>query len=104
MNVTAGVGGPAIALYAISTNWNHRKFAATFQLYAILINLASLAAKGGVRLPSSTLWTSVAALTAGLVGGHFLARKLGGDHARHIVIALSALGATAIVIKGALTW
>lgn len=104
MNVTAGVGGPAIVLYAISTNWNHRKFAATFQVYALLINLASLAAKGGVRLSAMTLSTCAAALTAGIVGGHFLARNFSGDRARQIVIALSALGAVAIVVKGALAW
>ena len=48
MNVTAGVGGPAIVLYAVSTAWEHRKFVATFQFYSIFINLASLAAKGGL--------------------------------------------------------
>ena len=31
MNVTAGVGGPAIILYAVSTAWEHRQFLATFQ-------------------------------------------------------------------------
>ncbi|TDO34819.1 hypothetical protein EV643_12576 [Kribbella sp. VKM Ac-2527] len=104
MNVTAGVGGPAIVLYAVSTNWDHRKFAATFQLYAVVINLASLAAKGGVQVSASTLLISVAALTAGLVGGHVLAVKLGGEHARQLVIALSAIGAAAIVVKGLLSW
>ncbi|MEP6650701.1 MAG: sulfite exporter TauE/SafE family protein [Lapillicoccus sp.] len=48
MNVTAGVGGPAIVLYAVSTGWEHRKFVATFQFYSIFTNLASLAAKGGL--------------------------------------------------------
>ena len=48
MNVTAGVGGPAIVLYAVSTAWEHRKFVATFQFYSIFTNLGSLAAKGGL--------------------------------------------------------
>jgi uncharacterized membrane protein YfcA len=104
MNVTAGVGGLAIVLYAISTDWNHRKFVGTFQLYALLINIASLAAKGGVRVSSVMLSTSVVALAAGLVGGHFLARRLGGDNTRQIVIAVSAVGAIAIIVKGAMAW
>jgi uncharacterized membrane protein YfcA len=102
MNVTAGVGGPAIVLYALSTDWNHRKFVATFQFYALIINIASLAAKGGVRMSTTTLSTCLVALTVGLVGGHLLSRKLGGDQARRIVVVLSAAGATAIVIKGLL--
>jgi uncharacterized membrane protein YfcA len=104
MNVTAGVGGPAIVLYALSTNWNHRKFAATFQLYALIINVASLVAKGGVRLSAPTLATCVLALSAGLYGGHLLARRLDGTQARRIVASLSTLGAAAIVTKGILTW
>jgi len=63
-----------------------------------------LAAKGGVQVSASMLWVSVAALTAGLTGGHVLAAKLGGEHARQFVIALSAIGATAIVVKGLLSW
>lgn len=104
MNVTAGVGGPAIVLYAISTDWSHRKFVATFQLYALLINLASLIAKGGIRVSSLVLTTSILALAAGLTGGHFLSRRLGGTSARQLVIAVAAIGATAIIAKGALTW
>jgi uncharacterized membrane protein YfcA len=104
MNVTAGVGGPAIVLYALSTNWNHRKFAATFQLYALIINVASLAAKGGVRLSATTMATCVLALSVGLYGGHLLSSSFDGAQARRIVTALSALGAAAIVAKGILAW
>lgn len=104
MNVTAGVGGPAIVLYALSTNWNHRKFAATFQLYALIINVASLIAKGGVQLSATTLTTCVVALSTGLYGGHLLASRFNGPQTRRIVTALSALGAAAIVTKGILTW
>ncbi len=104
MNVTAGVGGPAIVLYALSTNWNHRKFAATFQLYALIINVASLVAKGGVRLSATTVATCVLALSIGLYAGHLLSSRFDGAQARRIVTALSALGAAAIVAKGILAW
>lgn len=66
MNVTAGVGGPAIVLYAVSTGWAHRKFVATFQFYSIFVNLASLSAKGGLpRVSPAALVLSFVGLAVG---------------------------------------
>lgn len=104
MNVTAGVGGPAIVLYAVSTGWEHRRFVATFQLYTLVVNLTSLLAKGGVQVSRTMLITSVTALAIGLTGGQLVSRHIGGEKARQAVILLAALGATAIAVKGALTW
>src|SRR5690606_25112350 len=44
MNVTAGVGGPAISLYGLSTGWPHAPFVATVQLYFVVLNGASIVA------------------------------------------------------------
>jgi hypothetical protein len=43
MNVTAG-GGPALVLYGVSTDWEHRSFVACLQMYLAILNLASVAA------------------------------------------------------------
>jgi uncharacterized membrane protein YfcA len=105
MNVTAGVGGPAIVLYAVSTAWEHRKFIATFQFYSIFTNFASLAAKGG--LPHVTpvgLAVSFGALAVGLVGGQILSRHVNHELARRLAIGLALGGAIFTVIKGILTW
>ena len=105
MNVTAGVGGPAIVLYAVSTAWEHRKFVATFQFYSIFTNLGSLAAKGG--LPHATpvaLAVSFGALAVGLVGGEILSRHVDHELARRLAIGLALGGAVFTVIKGILTW
>jgi hypothetical protein len=104
MNVTAGVGGPAIVLYAVSSGWEHRRFVATFQLYTLIVNVTSLLAKGGVQVSRTMLITSITALAIGLTGGQLIARHIGGEKARQAVILLAALGATAILVKGALTW
>ena len=98
MNVTAGVGGPAIVLYAVSTAWEHRKFVATFQFYSIFTNLGSLAAKGG--LPHVT----PVALAVGLVGGEILSRHIDHELARRLAIGLALGGAVFTVIKGILMW
>jgi uncharacterized protein len=105
MNVTAGVGGPAIVLYAVSTAWEHRKFVATFQFYSIFTNGASLVAKGG--LPHVTLLElalSFGALAVGLLGGEVVSRHIDHNLARRLAIGLALTGAVFTVVKGVLTW
>lgn len=105
MNVTAGVGGPAIVLYAVSTDWEHRKFVATFQFYAIFTNLASLVAKGELpRISTTALLLSLAALAVGLGAGELLARHVDHELARRLAIGLALTGALFTVAKGVLSW
>ena len=105
MNVTAGVGGPAIVLYAVSTAWEHRKFVATFQFYSIFINPASLAAKGGLpHVTPTALAVSFGGLGVGLVGGEMISRHVDHELARRLAIGLALGGAVFTVIKGILTW
>jgi uncharacterized membrane protein YfcA len=105
MNVTAGVGGPAIVMYAVSTSWEHRKFVATFQVYSVFTNLASLLAKGGLHeLSPAALGLSFAGLGVGLVGGEVVARRVDHDRARQLAIGLALAGALFTVVKGIAAW
>jgi uncharacterized membrane protein YfcA len=105
MNVTAGGGGPAIVLYAVSTAWEHRRFVATFQFYSIFVNFASLAAKGGLpQVSPAALVICFGALIVGLVGGEFLSRRVDHELARRVAIGLAFAGAAFTVIKGVLAW
>lgn len=103
MNVTAGVGGPAIVLYAISTAWEHRRFVATFQFYSVIVNSASLLSKGAPHLPGQSLAISLAALAVGLGGGELLSRRVSAERARQGVMVLAMGGAAATVVKGLVT-
>ncbi len=101
MNVTAGVGGPAMVLYAASTRWEHARFVATFQFYSMLVNAASLTAKGGIAgLEPGVVAVAVAALAAGLVAGDLLARRVSRDRASRAVMVLAVVGAMSTVVKG----
>ena len=100
MYVTAGVGGPAMVLYAVSTAWEHRRFVATFQFYAVIVNLASLLAKGSPDLPARSLLVSLAALAVGLAGGELLSRRIPAERAGRAVLVLALAGAAATVAKG----
>jgi uncharacterized membrane protein YfcA len=100
MNVTAGVGGPAMVLYAVSTRWEHRRFVATFQFYAILVNCASLLSKGLTRVSPSAFAVSVGALAVGLLVGELLSRRVPAEKAGRAVVLLAMAGALATVVKG----
>ncbi|MDQ6896035.1 MAG: TSUP family transporter [Actinomycetota bacterium] len=105
MNVTAGVGGPAIVLYAVSTAWEHRRFLATFQAYTVVVSVASMLAKGGLPLVSSAqLLLCLAGLAAGLAGGQVLSGRVDHESARRLAIGLALVSAVATVLKGVLTW
>lgn len=105
MNVTAGVGGPAIVLYAVSTAWEHRRFLATFQAYTVVVSVASMLAKGGLPLVSSAqLLLCLAGLAAGLAGGQLLSGRVDHESARRLAIGLALVSAVATVLKGVLTW
>ena len=105
MNVTAGVGGPAIILYAVSTAWEHRRFLATFQAYTLVVSLASLLAKGGLpQVSSAELLLCLAGLALGLAGGQLLAGRVDHETARRLAIGLALVSAVATVVKGVLAW
>ena len=104
MNVTAGVGGPAIVLYALSTGWDHRRFVATFQFYSVIINLASLLAKGPPQISQPALLASLGALGVGLCAGELLSRRVNAAQAKRAIVVLALAGALSTVVKGVVTW
>ncbi|WP_255570374.1 sulfite exporter TauE/SafE family protein [Cryobacterium sp. TMT2-4] len=106
MNATAGVGGPAVSIYALATNWPHRSFAATMQPYFLFIGLTSLGAKfasGSAEVPAlqSWVWLLVAAACiAGLILGEVLARIVKPHIARRLLIVVAYIGSAATIARG----
>lgn len=101
MNATAGAGGPALTVYAVSTGWQHRRFAATAQLVFAVQGIASLVAKGHWPSLPATGWILVAAgLAVGIVAGNVLAHHVPAQRARTFVVALALVGAAITVVKG----
>ncbi len=100
MNVTAGVGGPAVTLYAIGVCWPQASFVGSMQFYFALLNATSIAVKGLPHVPPLTFVAVFAALALGLTLGEIFSRFLPPEAARKAVIALAAAGAAATVLKG----
>lgn len=100
MGVTAGVGGPAISLYALSTNWDHRPFVGTVQLHFAVIAAASLTAKGWPELPVATWMVALLALLGGVLLGGYLSRHISVARARRLMVGLAVAGSLMTVVKG----
>lgn len=108
MNAAAGVGGPALSVYAVASRWSQAGFAATAQPYFVVIGAASLVSKLGATGwalpeldPGAWPWV-IAALLVGLGLGELLAPRIGHGAARVAVIAIAYLGGAAALIDGAL--
>ncbi len=102
MTATAGVGGPALTVYALATRWRQAAFAATAQISFAAQAIAALALKGLPRLPWAVLAALAVAAGVGLAAGHLLARWLPAVYVRRTVIGIAFLGAAAAVVKGLL--
>ncbi|MFE0465007.1 TSUP family transporter [Kitasatospora sp. NPDC058965] len=104
MNSAAGVGGPAVSLYAVNAGWTVREFVPNAQFYGLLVNLFSIAAKGTPRLPGAAWLAVAAALAGGAVVGHRLADRVPEARARRVVLLLALGGGVTTLAKGLLAW
>jgi len=100
MTAAAGLGGPAVTMYAVATRWQHRSFAATAQLYFFLVGGASLLMKGLPSMPVHAWVTAAGALAAGLVVGRLLHRRISPPTAGKAAVLLALLGGVATLGKG----
>ncbi|MBV2154858.1 sulfite exporter TauE/SafE family protein [Kitasatospora sp. SUK 42] len=100
MNSAAGVGGPAVSLYALNSGWTAREFVPNAQLYGAVVNVFSLAAKGLPEL-SRPAWGLVAvALAGGTVIGALLTTRVPERRARVVVLGLALAGGLTTLVKG----
>ncbi|MFB6892717.1 TSUP family transporter [Kitasatospora sp. NPDC056327] len=100
MNSAAGVGGPAVSLYAVNTGWSAREFVPNAQFYGVTVNLFSLAAKGVPHLAAPAWWVVAAALGLGAAVGRALARRVPERGARRVVLGLALAGGLVTLGKG----
>lgn len=100
MNVTSGVGGPAIALYALATKWKHTHYRATVQVYSIGLNAVSIASHGPPRVEPGVWIVAAIGLGLGLPLGHYLSKRVDDRLAMRLVAALALAGALTAIIRG----
>jgi hypothetical protein len=100
MNVAGGVGGPAVAGYALNARWSAAQTRATLGAYFLGINIVSVASRG---VPGLSPWFFAGAAVALLVGfpvGVLLARRLDEAAVRTWTLVLAGVGAAAAMVQG----
>ncbi|MBW1601119.1 sulfite exporter TauE/SafE family protein [Streptomyces sp. JJ66] len=100
MNSSAGLGGPAVSLYAVNAGWSAREFVPNAQFYGLLVNVFSIAAKGVPALGAPAWTLGAATLGAGLLAGHLVGARTPEDRARRVIFALALGGGLVTFGKG----
>ncbi|MFH9353779.1 TSUP family transporter [Kitasatospora sp. NPDC017646] len=100
MNSAAGVGGPAVSLYAVNSGWTTGEFVPNAQLYGVVVNAFSLATKGLPGLSAPAWGLMATALAGGAVAGRLLAARVSERRARTVVLGLALAGGLSTFVKG----
>ncbi|WP_406287961.1 TSUP family transporter [Embleya sp. NBC_00896] len=100
MNSSAGVGGPAVSLYALDAGWTAAEFLPNAQFYGVVVNILSVASKTPPHLTTPAWTTTTAALVAGAGIGRFLAARTPEHRAKTTVLWLALAGGTVTLAKG----
>lgn len=99
MHSSSGLSGPALAAYAVSDDWEQRRFAASAQVIFLGYGLTSVLLRG---LPVSPVWemSVLGACTAlGIIGGALLARIVPVALARAVMLWCAWIGALVVLVR-----
>ena len=99
MNVVAGVGGPAVALYAANAGWPAVAMRSTGQAYFLVLNVVALASLGLPAVPGRLVLACLVALAAGLLAGARLADRVPEAEARRVTLVLAGLGGLLVLLS-----
>lgn len=109
MNTTAGVAGPALAVYAVASRWDQRSWAATLQPIFLLANVTSLTTKsllGSAGLDAGVpagVWAAVlVGVPSGILLGGLVARRVPAGRARGLALVLAGTGGAVALVRGLL--
>jgi uncharacterized membrane protein YfcA len=102
MNTASGVGGPAVAMYALNAGWSPEMMRPTLQLYFIGLNLLSFLSLGAISVQAGTAAGLAVAVVAGFAIGTTLGRRLSPAAVGRAVLVLSLTGGVAAVLRGLL--
>ncbi|HVB05152.1 MAG TPA: sulfite exporter TauE/SafE family protein [Acidimicrobiales bacterium] len=96
MNVTTGVGGPPVVLFAVNARWEPATSRATMQAYFLGVNAVGLAILGP---PAELPLPLLAAVVVGAPLGLALAGRLSVARVRTASLALAALGSLLAIAR-----
>lgn len=95
MNVTAAIGGPAVALYAVNAGWEPVRSRSTLQFYFFFLGVVGLVSLG---LPSPSPVLAVG-LVGGWIAGTAAAPRLPDRVVRVAVLGIASVGGAVAIVS-----
>ncbi len=102
MNAAAGIGGPAIALYATNAGWPVAAMRSTAQVYFLGLNVVALLSLGLPHQSRPFVAACLLALVLGLAVGGLVARRVSEPAARRLTLLLAAVGGAVVLARSLL--
>ncbi|SDN18241.1 hypothetical protein SAMN05216355_10191 [Actinomyces ruminicola] len=102
MNVTAGVGGPPMVIYASTNRWAYAGYLATIQVYFLGISTLSLLGRGLPVLPWPVWALLAVSVIVGLSLGRLIASRIDERTADRAIFAVALVGAVSTAVQGVL--
>ncbi|WP_419999632.1 TSUP family transporter [Streptomyces boninensis] len=100
MNATAGVGGPAVSLWALNAGWTAKQFLPNSLFFLFLVNGLSVLTKGPPRLAAPAWLLAGAGVAIGGLIGRRLEKRIPEAPARRLLLMLALAGGLATLGKG----
>ena len=102
MNDAAGIGGPAVALWADNAGWPHERTRGTLQVYFLGLNAVALVTLGLPSQSGARYGGMLAALVVGSLAGGQLSRRTPVVVARRVTLALALAGGLVVLARALL--
>jgi uncharacterized membrane protein YfcA len=99
LNVSSGVSGPPVAVYAAAQPWPARQLVATVQAVFLPINVAAFIVLRAVPLTPGIFAAGAAGTGAGLLAGTYLRDRIPAALVRVAVLIVAAVGAVLILVR-----
>ncbi len=99
MNTVAGIGGPAVALWAENADWSVERTRSTLQVYFLGLNAVALLSLGLPALPAGRVLAVFTALLVGLVLGSLLTGRVSAAAARRTTLLLAGAGGLLVLLS-----
>ena len=100
MNTASGVGGPAVAMYAVNADWPIEMTRPTLQVYFLGLNVLSFVSLGPVLLRPVPALLLAAAIVGGYVVGMTFVHRLSAATVRQAILVLAVAGGIAAIVRG----
>jgi uncharacterized membrane protein YfcA len=100
MNVIGGVGGPAVAGYAINAEWPPERIRGVFAAYFLVLNTVAVFAVGVPELSATAWGLATVALLVGLAAGMYIAGRCDKEVVRRAILVVAGCGACVVVAHG----